>query len=54
MKCAFKDCMNEPCGSKQFNDIYVRAYLCRVHLIKVAELSSINDGMRFIEMLGLN
>lgn len=51
MKCAFEDCKDTPCGAKQFNDIFVRAYLCRGHLIAISHLNSERDGDKFINLL---
>lgn len=51
MKCAFKNCKKKATGSKQFNDIVERIYLCTDHLIEVAELNSYQDGMKCIEKL---
>ncbi|MEK6872387.1 MAG: hypothetical protein AABW90_00055 [Nanoarchaeota archaeon] len=51
MKCAFKNCKNEVVSSKQFNDLVIRVYLCTDHLIEVAQLSSWQDGIKFIEKL---
>ena len=51
MKCAFKNCKRKPCGAKQFNGIVVRVYLCRKHLIKVANLDSHEDGCVFLEAI---
>lgn len=51
MKCAFPNCQNEANGSKQFNDIVIRVYLCTEHLIETAELNSWQDGLKFIEKL---
>ncbi|MEK6830947.1 MAG: hypothetical protein AABX77_02865 [Nanoarchaeota archaeon] len=51
MKCAYKNCKKEAAGSKQFNDIVIRVYLCTEHLIEVAELDSWQDGMKFIGKL---
>ena len=50
-KCAFFDCKNQHQGSKQFNDIVERIYLCADCLIRVAHLDSFNHGMEFIRML---
>jgi tRNA splicing endonuclease len=52
-KCAFCTCKEEATGSKQFNSIVERIYLCTNHLIKVAQLDSfsVDDAMKFIEML---
>lgn len=54
MKCAFKNCKKEATGSKQFNDIVERIYLCTDHLIEVAEMNSFQDGMKFINKLKEN
>lgn len=43
MKCAFKDCKEEPSGAKQFNTIMVRLYLCRKHLLEAYEVDSHNS-----------
>jgi hypothetical protein len=51
MKCAFKNCKKPAVGSKQFNDIVERIYLCTDHLIEVAELNSWSEGMKFIQQL---
>lgn len=50
-ECAFYNCKNQHTGSKQFNDIVERIYLCTDHLIAVAHLDSFHHGMQFIEML---
>lgn len=50
-KCAFFDCDKEHQGSKQFNDKFIRVYLCAGCLIRVANLSSEHDGGKFIEIL---
>ncbi len=52
-KCAFNTCKEEATGSKQFNAIVERIYLCSRHLVLVAELDSfsIDDSRKFIEML---
>ncbi len=51
MKCAFPKCKKQANGSKQFNDLVIRIYLCTEHLIKVAEMDSYSKGKEFIEML---
>ncbi len=51
MKCAFKNCKKEATGSKQFNDIVERIYLCTDHLIEVAEMDSFTQGREFIKKL---
>ena len=40
MQCAFHGCKETVSGSKQFNSIVERIYLCTKHLILVAELDS--------------
>ena len=51
MKCIFQGC-EEPVGAaRQFNDIFVRAYVCLKHLLKIIDLNCQYDGMKFIEML---
>ncbi len=51
MKCIFSGC-EEPVGAaRQFNDIFVRAYLCLKHLLKTIDLNCQCDGMKFIEVL---
>ena len=51
MKCAFKDCKEEPSGAKQFNTIMVRLYLCRKHLQEAYEVDSHNSFDKAIEFM---
>lgn len=51
MKCVFKNCNKEAVGSKQFNDLVIRVYLCTDHLIEAAEMDSWSKGREFIEKL---
>lgn len=50
MKCAIHN-KKEAVGSKQFNDIVERIYLCKECLIEFSELNSFNEGMKFIKIL---
>lgn len=49
MKCAL--CNEEPSGSKQFNNIVHRIYLCRKHLIECWNIDSFGDGKEMLEKL---
>jgi len=51
IKCAYKNCENEPSGAKQFNTIMVRLYLCRKHLQEAYEVDSHNSFDKAIEFM---
>ena len=37
-ECSWRNCGKIPCGAKQFNDVVVRLYFCKDHILKVAQL----------------